>query len=88
MNPEKFVITVNGGRKLNLTDNIAMGNYLMFLEDSPLYDTASLSNEESQQAFKKCFPGGFAWEVLEVFSGKGDAVYDCCKSRNGCVALQ
>ncbi|KAK2189962.1 hypothetical protein NP493_92g03010 [Ridgeia piscesae] len=69
VNREKFVITVNGGRKLNLKDNIAMGNYLMFLEDSPLYDTASLTNEESQKAFKKCFPAGFAWEVLEVFSG-------------------
>ena len=47
-----------------------MGNYLMFLEDSPLYDTTLVSNEEAQDSFKECFPGGFAWEVLDVFSGR------------------
>ncbi|KAK2178318.1 hypothetical protein NP493_548g02043 [Ridgeia piscesae] len=66
---ENFAITVNGGRKLNLKSNIAMGNYLMFLEDSPLYDTTKVTNEEAQDSFKECFPGGFAWEVLDVFSG-------------------
>ena len=70
MDHENFVITVNGGRKLNLTSNIAMGNYLMFLEDSPLYDTTAVTNEEAQDSFKECFPGGFAWEVLDVFSGR------------------
>ena len=51
-------------------DNVAMGNYLMLLEASPLYDTSTESKDESQSVFKKCFPGGFAWELLDVFSGK------------------
>lgn len=66
---EKFTITVNGGRKLTAEDNVAMGNYNMFLEESILFDTSKYSNDESHAIFKKAFPDTFAWELLELLSG-------------------
>lgn len=65
-----FFISSNNGKKFNLDDNINIGNYNILLHDSVLYDTSKLSNEESHGLFRNVFKDGFAWEVLEVFSGK------------------
>ena len=66
---EKFTITVNGGRKLSADDNVAMGNYNMFLEESMLFDTSKYTNDESHAIFKKAFPDTFPWELLDLLSG-------------------
>ncbi|KAK3087874.1 hypothetical protein FSP39_011812 [Pinctada imbricata] len=64
-----FYIQVNGGPKFNADDNVTKGNYNMFLEGSPLYDVCKESNASSHEMFKKAFPEGFAWELLELMSG-------------------
>lgn len=67
---ERFRINVNGKFDYSLADNISMGNYQMFLADSPLYDMDKESNSSSHKLFKTVFPTGFPWELLELFSGK------------------
>ncbi|KAK3088023.1 hypothetical protein FSP39_013622 [Pinctada imbricata] len=66
---QDFAFQVNGGPKFNAKDNVDRGNYNMLLEGSPLYDVCKESNASSHEMFKKAFPEGFAWELLEVFSG-------------------
>ena len=39
------------------------------LETSPLFDVSKETNESSHKIFTTAFPDGFAWEVLDVFSG-------------------
>ena len=55
----------NGGRKLTAEDNVVMGNYNILMEDSPLFDVQCQTNESSHTIFKKCFPGGFLWELQD-----------------------
>ena len=68
VDPEKFFINANGGRKFNLADNIELGNYNMLLVDCVLWKPGP--NEESQDMFKNALPDGFAWELIEITSGK------------------
>ena len=68
VDPEKFFINANGGRKFNLADNIELGNYNMLLVDCVLWKPGP--NEESQDMFKNALPEGFAWELIEITSGK------------------
>ena len=42
----------------------------MMMDNSPLFDVSKETNESSHALFKKCFPDGFAWELLELQSGK------------------
>lgn len=63
----KFV--VNGGEPLSAEDNLVMGNYNMLLKDSVLFDSTAETHDSSHDLFRTAFPDGFAWEVLEVFSG-------------------
>lgn len=46
-----------------------MGNYIMTMQDSPLFDASKETWESSHSLFNEAFPDGFAWELLEVFSG-------------------
>ena len=66
-----FKISCNGGRKFDLADNIELGNYNILMHESPLYD-ATQTNQASHDLFRGTFLSGFAWEVLEVFSGMID----------------
>ena len=54
---------------MDVADNVKMGNYLMFLEDSPLYNIENQTHDSSHAIFKKAFPEGFPWELLDVISG-------------------
>jgi len=69
VDPEKYHISVNGGPRFNLEENIRMGNYIMTMQDSPLFDASKETWESSHSLFNEAFPDGFAWELLEVFSG-------------------
>ncbi|XP_052808675.1 uncharacterized protein LOC128237294 [Mya arenaria] len=69
-----FYIASNGGKKFTLEDNIKLGNYNILMADSPLYD-ASITNQQSHDIFRTALPGGFAWEVLDVYSGPPDVSF-------------
>ena len=60
---------INGTKSFTLQDLITEGTYNCFLDGSNLYDATRFRNEESNELFKKAMPEGFAWEILDVFSG-------------------
>eukprot|EP00105_Crassostrea_gigas_P028451 XP_011450104.2 PREDICTED: pathogen-related protein [Crassostrea gigas] len=64
-----FTISSNGGKKFNLDDNISIGNYNILMCESPLYNAVKETNQSSHDLFRNVFTTGFAWEVLQVFSG-------------------
>jgi len=68
VDPERFKISANGGKKFDNKEANKVGNYNVLLQgcSSALYDT-SCSWEQSHETFHHAF-AGFPWEVLEVFS--------------------
>eukprot|EP00438_Fugacium_kawagutii_P001118 Skav218109 [mRNA] locus=scaffold759:178143:178955:- [translate_table: standard] len=70
VDPEKFHVGANGWKKYNNQEANAVGNYNVLLSGCPaqLYDSASISWEESHEKFHDAF-AAFPWELLEVFSG-------------------
>ena len=69
--PTKYRFRTNGGPPKTIEDNIREGNYIMMMEASPLFDVTKETNSSSHALFKSAFPDGFAWELLELASGKG-----------------
>lgn len=69
MDRERFRIRANGGAPKNMQDNIRLGNYVILLEDCPLFNGTKETNESSHALFKNVFPSGFAWELLDLLSG-------------------
>lgn len=67
-----FTISSNGGKKFNLDDNISIGNYNILMCESPLYNAVKETNQSSHDLFRNVFKTGFAWEVLQVFSGESN----------------
>lgn len=47
-----------------------MGSYNTVMQNQPLYDSEVHSFEASHGLFRSAFSEGFAWELLEVFSGE------------------
>jgi hypothetical protein len=66
---------MNMGRRFDLQFNIENGNYNMMLLNSPMFDVSKETNESSHTKFKTAFPGGFAWELLEILAGKSFCQY-------------
>ena len=48
---------------------IKIGTYNALIGQTSYYDSSGMAFEESHVAFKRSFGEGFAWEVLEVYSG-------------------
>ena len=69
--PDTFSAQVNGGPRVSGNDILAVGSYNWLLHNTSkdLYDVQSHTFESSHQLFRGAFVNGFAWEVLEVFSG-------------------
>ena len=53
-----------------MAEVIDRGTYNMLMNDSPVYDAASQTFDSSHNLFKGAFPEGFAWELLDLYSGK------------------
>lgn len=68
---ERYAVSANGGRRFTgeEADNVGTHNWLMENVDKKIYDATKHTKESSVAIFRKAFPGGFPWEVLEVFSG-------------------
>ncbi|XP_060589607.1 uncharacterized protein LOC132744835 [Ruditapes philippinarum] len=66
---DNFFVRVNGGEKFTKDDYVKDGNYNLMLRNCPLYDAGKHSFDSSQDLFRGVFKSGFAWEVLDVFSG-------------------
>eukprot|EP00930_Biecheleria_cincta_P050328 TRINITY_DN3548_c0_g1_i3.p1 TRINITY_DN3548_c0_g1~~TRINITY_DN3548_c0_g1_i3.p1 ORF type:complete len:243 (-),score=61.70 TRINITY_DN3548_c0_g1_i3:283-972(-) len=68
MDVSKFQAAVNGGCPCNAQLMADVGPYNMLIGETADY-TGKVSFEDSNKNFSSTFPEGFAWEVLEVYSG-------------------
>ena len=66
-----FKIRINDGKVLGAKEFMKNGSYNTLLQgvSIELYNSESHTFESSQVLFRSAFTEGFAWEVLEVFSG-------------------
>ncbi|PON75661.1 NTF2-like domain containing protein [Parasponia andersonii] len=74
INPEKFKLFVNGREGLTGEETLKVGSYNALLKNSlpkefQYYKAEEESFESSHEVFKSAFPRGFAWEVVQVYSG-------------------
>ncbi|KAG1367761.1 hypothetical protein COCNU_14G002290 [Cocos nucifera] len=74
INPDKFKFTVNGRRALSGEETLKLGSYNALLQSSlpeelQYYKAGSETFESSHELFRRTFPRGFAWEVVDVYSG-------------------
>ena len=53
-----------------LKDNLEIGNYNILLDGCVLHKPGSETLKSSHETFKGALPGGFAWELTELLSGK------------------
>jgi len=68
MDVSKFRVAVNGGCPATAQLMADIGPYNLLIGETTHY-TGKVSFEDSNSNFSSAFPEGFAWEVLEVFSG-------------------
>jgi len=69
MDISKFKAALNGGCPCSAQLLADVGHSNMLLGETKNYSAAGNSFETSNKVFGAAFPEGFAWEVLEVFSG-------------------
>ena len=72
MDLEKFQVSANNGCPVGPQKYVEEGNYNVIMKDGneltqKHYDT-NCSYTDSDNTFRNCFPEGFAWEVLKVYS--------------------
>jgi len=65
---DKFRTRTNGGPWYTAKDVAEKGSYNLFIGESAYYRAEEETFESSSEIFKTAFPGGFFWEVLEVYS--------------------
>jgi SnoaL-like polyketide cyclase len=65
---DKFRTRTNGGPWHSAQDVAEKGSYNLFIGETPFYSAAQETFESSAEIFKTALPGGFFWEVLEVYS--------------------
>jgi hypothetical protein len=65
---EHFRTNVNGGAWATPADIAAQGSYNILIGDSVFYRSGGETFESSHSLFRKTFPDGFFWEVLEILS--------------------
>ncbi|MED6158718.1 hypothetical protein PIB30_035342 [Stylosanthes scabra] len=74
INPDKFLLSVNGRKGLNGEETLRLGSYNALLKNTlpeqfQVYKASEETYESSHEAFRTALPRGFAWEVIEVYSG-------------------
>ncbi len=65
---DQFRTRVNGGPWANSQDLVERGSYNILIGENPYYSASDETFESSHQVFLKALPGGFFWEILEVYS--------------------
>jgi hypothetical protein len=65
---DKFRTRTNGGEWATPKDIAERGSYNLFIGEAQHYSAKNETFESSSEIFHTAFPGGFFWEVLEVYS--------------------
>eukprot|EP00249_Psilotum_nudum_P018541 c26857_g1_i1 orf=178-984(-) len=74
LRPETFRFYVNGNPVLSAEQTLEIGSYNALLstdqrQEHDYYKSSMETFDSSHDIFRTVFPKGFAWEVLEVYSG-------------------
>lgn len=69
MDPDKFEMVVNGTKTYTSQDLLGAGSYNALLAECPFYRADKETFESSHKLFKTCFNQGFAWELIDLYSG-------------------
>jgi hypothetical protein len=72
---DNYYFSCNGEQKYTGLEMLKKGTYNALLGNSMYYDSASITFEDSHDQFRKTLGDGFAWEVLEVFSGPPNVTF-------------
>ncbi|CAJ1429799.1 unnamed protein product [Effrenium voratum] len=75
MDVTKFKLAVNGGCPCNAQLMAEVGAANIMVGETLDYAAASVTHEASNKIFRDAFPEGFAWEVLEVYSGPPNLLF-------------
>ncbi|KAL0546776.1 hypothetical protein IC582_016689 [Cucumis melo] len=73
IDPHKFKLFVNGREGLSGEEVLRIGSFNSVLKSAlpkefQFYKAEEETHESAHNDFKTCFPRGFAWEVIEVYS--------------------
>ncbi|XP_068762551.1 uncharacterized protein [Montipora capricornis] len=66
---DSFTLRANHQRTFTARETIEVGSYNALMQNQPLYNSNKHTFESSHELFRSAFSEGFAWELLEVFSG-------------------
>jgi hypothetical protein len=66
---DNYRFSCNGQQKYSGWEMVKQGTYNALIGQTSYYDSNAISFEDSHTAFKRSLGEGFAWEVVEVFSG-------------------
>ncbi|KAH9567311.1 hypothetical protein CY35_03G023100 [Sphagnum magellanicum] len=72
---ENYRFSCNGGQKYTVEDMLRLGTYNALIGDTELYSATNTDFETSHEVFRKAMPEGFAWEVLDVYSGPPEVAF-------------
>ncbi len=72
---DNYQFSCNGLRKYTGWEMLEIGTYNALIGDTMYYNASSLSLEDSHESFRKTLGEGFAWEVLQVFSGPPNVTF-------------
>ncbi|XP_006367889.1 pathogen-related protein-like [Solanum tuberosum] len=80
INPEKFKLFVNGREGLSAEETLKVGGYNALLKNSlpnefKYHKEDQETFESSHTAFRSAFSRGFAWEVINVYTGPPVVTY-------------
>jgi hypothetical protein len=65
---DQLRVSVNGGAAVGSAELAERGSYNILIGENPYYSADEETFESSHAVFHEAFPGGFFWEVLEVYS--------------------
>ncbi|MEX5711647.1 MULTISPECIES: SnoaL-like polyketide cyclase [Parafrankia] len=65
---DRIRVSMNGGPAADSAELAERGSYNVLIGENPYYSAAAETFESSHETFHRAFPGGFFWEVLEVYS--------------------
>jgi len=70
-----YTFSCNGGQKYSGHEMLKQGTYNALIGETAYYSSKSINFEDSHKAFKQTFGDGFAWELIELYSGPPNVTF-------------
>ncbi|CAF2876803.1 unnamed protein product, partial [Rotaria sp. Silwood2] len=72
---DNYRFSCNGQHKFTADDLVKLGTYNALIGKTTYYNASMLTLAESQMAFLRAFGEGFAWELIELYSGPPNVTF-------------